>query len=100
MAMYATFFGYLKSQEVVEQKMGCRTNRLSDQWAVGPMGCRTNRLSDQWAVEPMGCRTNGLSEYWDVTVFGMTRRGRKPTTYRVRDGHANHLANPTRSGTV
>ena len=31
-------------------------------------GCRTNGLSDQWAVGPMGCRTNGLSEYWDVIV--------------------------------
>ena len=31
-------------------------------------GCRTNGLSDQWAVGPMGCRTNGLSEYWDVII--------------------------------
>ena len=28
----------------------------------------------------------------------MTRPGREPTTYRVRGGHANHLANPTRPG--
>ena len=35
--------------------MGCQTNGLSNQWAVGPMGCRTNGLSDQWAVGPMGC---------------------------------------------
>ena len=26
---------------------------------VGLMGCRTNGLSDQWAVELMGCRTTG-----------------------------------------
>ena len=34
--------------------------------AVGLMGCRTNGLSDQWAVEPLGCRTNGLSNQWAV----------------------------------
>ena len=27
----------------------------------------------------------------------MTRPRVEPTTYRVRGGHANHLANPTRS---
>ena len=32
-----------------------------------------------------------------MMVFGMTRSGREPTTYRVRGAHANHLANPTRS---
>ena len=42
-----------------QSNIGCRTNGLSDQWAVEPMGCRTNGLSDQWAVEPMGCRTSG-----------------------------------------
>ncbi len=40
---------------------------------VGPMGCQTNGLSDQWAigpmsVGPMGCRTNGLSEQRPVSV--------------------------------
>ena len=25
-----------------------------------------------------------------MVVFGMTRSGREPTTYRVRGGHANH----------
>ena len=30
-------------------------------YVIMPMGCRTNGLSNQWAVEPMGCRTNGLS---------------------------------------
>ena len=34
--------------------IGCRTNGLSDQWAVEPMGCRTNGLSNQWAVGPQG----------------------------------------------
>ena len=34
--------------------MGCRTNGLSDKWAVEPMGCRTNELSNQWAVGPRG----------------------------------------------
>ena len=32
------------------------------------MGCRTNGLSDQWAVGPMGVRTNGLSDHREVTV--------------------------------
>ena len=35
-----------------------------------------------------------------MMVFGMTRPGREPTTYHVKGGHANHLANPTRSGMV
>ena len=30
--------------------------------------CRTNGLSDQWAVGPMGCRTNGLSDHREVTI--------------------------------
>ena len=33
-----------------------------------------------------------------MIVFGMTRPGREPTSYRVRGGHANHL--PTRSGGI
>ena len=32
-----------------------------------------------------------------MIVFGVTRPVREPTTNRVRGGHANHLANPTRS---
>ena len=28
-----------------------------------------------------------------MMVFGMTRPGREPATYRMRGGHANHLAN-------
>ena len=28
----------------------------------------------------------------------MTRPGREPTSYRVRGGHANHLATPQSSG--
>ncbi len=47
-----------------------RSNRLSDQRAVGPMGCRTN---GPWKgaffpffVGPVACRTNGLSEQWAV----------------------------------
>ena len=31
-----------------------------------------------------------------MMVFGMTRMGGKLTTHRVRGGHANHYANPTR----
>ena len=31
-----------------------------------------------------------------MMVFGMTRPGREPTTYRMRGGHANHWAIPTR----
>ena len=47
--------------------MGCRTNGLSDQRAVGPMGSRNNGLLDQQAVGPMGYRTNGLSDQKEVT---------------------------------
>ena len=37
-----------------QSKIGCPTNGLSNQWAVGPMGCRTNGLSNQWAVGILG----------------------------------------------
>ena len=42
------------NQILVVEPMGCRTNGLSNQWAVGPMGCRTNGLSNQWAVGLVG----------------------------------------------
>ena len=35
-----------------------------------------------------------------MMVFGMTRPGREPATYRMRRGHANHLDNPTRLSTL
>ena len=38
----------------------------------------------------------GGSLYYFMMVFCMTRPGGELTTYRVRGGHANHLANPTR----
>ena len=37
----------------------------------------------------------GGSLYHFLMLFDMTRPGREPTTYRVRGGHAYHLANPT-----
>ena len=55
----------------VTMSMGCRTNGLSNQWAVGPMCCRTNGLSTQWAVGPTGsyhfemhvCRCLGIGKH-------------------------------------
>ena len=38
--------------------MGCRSNGLSELWAVGVMGCRSYGLSELWAVGVMGCRNN------------------------------------------
>ena len=47
MAIYATFFGVaiscakdIANQKLVVEPMVCRTNGLSNQWAVGLMGCR------------------------------------------------------------
>ena len=36
------------------------------------MGCRTNGLSDQWAVEPMGCRTTGKLPLWHFLITSVT----------------------------
>jgi hypothetical protein len=33
------------------------------------MGCRSNGLSELWAVGIMGCRSNGLSELWAVGIM-------------------------------
>ena len=38
--------------------MGCRNNRLSEQWAVGTMARLNNGLSEQWVVGTMGRRNN------------------------------------------
>ena len=42
-------------------------------YVIMSMGCRTNGLSNQWAVEPMDCRTNGLSDHREVTIIRYTR---------------------------
>ena len=60
-------------------KIGCQSK----------IGCRTNGLSDQWAVEPMGCRTNGLSNQWAVGIFG-----RNPNDYIKRLLGFNKLTLP------
>ena len=49
---------------------------------VGLMGCRTNGLSDQWAVGPMGCRTNGQSPPQENGLLEVSLKDIKPS-YRV-----------------
>ena len=58
-------------------------------------------LLDSWASLPKSypnasCTMQGGSLYHFMMVFGVSRPGPEPATYRIRDGHANHLANPTR----
>ena len=59
--------------------MDCRTNRLSDQWTVGPMDCMALGsfsllpfilLLFSRSVGPMDCRTNGLSDCGTNGLYG------------------------------
>ena len=43
-----------------------------------------------WLIDWLIPKRTACSLYHFMMVFGMTRPGRKPKTYRVRGGHANH----------
>ena len=49
-------------------------------------------LSNSYPNACVPCREAVCTNF--MMVFGMTWPGQEPTTYLVRGGHANHLANP------
>ena len=49
------------------------------------MGCRNNRLLEQWAVGIMGCQNNGSSELWAVGIMTRNRLGYTYVIFVIAD---------------